>query len=224
MRDSHTSSKIIILQFLHYFIISFPLYHPHFCNTSFSTDWNWSPPQPASPSESARGVTQSITPLRANLGAMKIPDLAVRNRDEHPELTLGGGWTLAPSECHFSPSLSYPLPPSSKIRDPHRGDARGRDATLGCPLGAQREGPMSCESLPAEAAFGPWVPPGHSSVSTSLRKRARWAEMNSYGLPVIHIKPTAAVYLPMYFPLTLQCEFLYNRKPVEKDEFFVIFM
>lgn len=37
----------------------------------------------------------------------------------------------------------------------------GMCCCAGCHLGAQGEGLFSCESLPAEAAFGPWVLPGH---------------------------------------------------------------
>ena len=122
----------------------FPLYHPHLCNTSFSTYWNRSPPQLASRSlsqltilfratqhlQNAPGLTVGRTAGVGKFGCpQEIPDLSVRSRDEHPGFTREVVLLhhLSGVSCH--PCRVLLLPKSSKIQEPQPGDAEGWGVT-----------------------------------------------------------------------------------------------
>lgn len=111
------------MQFFHCFVTAFPLHHPHFCNTSFSTYWNQSPPQPASRSlsqltilfratqylQSALCLTAGQTDSLSKFGCPhKTPDLSVQRRDKHPRLYLSG------ISCH--PHAGCYSPPKKAVK------------------------------------------------------------------------------------------------------------
>lgn len=121
-------SVLLIIQFPHDFVIPFPLHHSHFCNTSFSTYWNPSPPPLTSHSLSHLRIlfgaaqhlqriphpTAGRTPGAGKFGCRcEIPALSVQSSlDSH-----GGG-------CTFAPFIAVSSHPCGVLSPPKAGKSR----------------------------------------------------------------------------------------------------
>lgn len=196
-------SVLLIIQFPHDFIIPFPLHHSHFCNTSFGTYWNLSPPPLMSHSLShlrillrAAQHLQSIphptagwTPGAGKFGWNPSPECP-----EQPGFPRGGVLHFCPIYRRFFPSLWGVIPAKSrKIQDPHQGDAGGSwDVTAA--LDVTWEGGERGRWRPDLCVQKQRLVPGCSQDADKGRQTG-WMEMNCCRL---QDEPFTSNLLPLY--------------------------